>query len=58
MEDDKMGEVMGEYKREKLKSSSGRPVTKRSQAIAIGLSMSGLSKNDRKQALGRKLKGW
>jgi hypothetical protein len=30
--------VMGEYKRGKLKSSSGQKVTKRSQGIAIALS--------------------
>jgi len=35
----KMGEVMGEYKRGKLRSSSGQKVTDRKQAIAIGLSV-------------------
>lgn len=34
----KMGVVMGEFKRGKLKSSSGAKVKKRSQAVAIGMS--------------------
>lgn len=34
----KIKKVMGEFKRRKLKSSSGRKVTKRKQAIAIALS--------------------
>ena len=34
----KMGEVMHEFKEGELKSSSGKPVRKRKQAIAIGLS--------------------
>lgn len=45
----KMGKVMGEYKRGTLKSSSGRKVTKRSQAVAIGLSESGQSRKKRKK---------
>jgi hypothetical protein len=35
---DKVGQVMREFKRGTLKSSSGRKVTSRDQAIAIGLS--------------------
>lgn len=35
---DKVGKVMGEYKRKKLKSSSGDKVTIRKQAVAIALS--------------------
>lgn len=35
---------MGEYKRGGLKSSSGKKVRKRSQAIAIAMSEAGLSK--------------
>lgn len=35
---DKIGEVMHEFKEGKLKSSSGEKVTNRKQAIAIGIS--------------------
>lgn len=35
---DKIGEVMREFKEGKLKSSSGKKVTDRDQAIAIGIS--------------------
>jgi len=34
----KVKKVMGEFKRKKLKSSSGKKVTNRKQAIAIALS--------------------
>ena len=34
----KIKKVMGEFKRKKLKCSSGKKVTKRKQAIAIALS--------------------
>lgn len=34
----KVKKVMGEFKRKTLKSSSGTPVTKKSQAVAIALS--------------------
>ncbi len=34
----KVEKVMGEFKRKTLRSSSGQKVTKRSQAVAIGLS--------------------
>ena len=36
----KVKKVMGEYKRKKLRSSSGKKVTKYKQAIAIALSES------------------
>ncbi len=42
---DKMEKVMHEFKVGKLKSSSGKKVVDRDQAIAIGLSESGKSKN-------------
>jgi hypothetical protein len=35
---DKVGKVMHEFKKGKLKSSSGEKVTNRKQAIAIGIS--------------------
>lgn len=35
---DKIGDVMHEFKEGKLKSSSGEKVTDRKQAIAIGIS--------------------
>lgn len=35
---EKIGEVMHEFKEGKLKSSSGKQVTDRKQAIAIGIS--------------------
>lgn len=44
---DKIGKVMGEYKEGKLKSSSGDKVTSRKQALAIALSESGQSKDDK-----------
>jgi hypothetical protein len=36
--EDKIGEVIQEFKEGKLKSSSGEKVTERKQAIAIGIS--------------------
>jgi hypothetical protein len=38
MKKNKVKKVMGEYKRGTLKSSSGKKVTKRKQAVAIALS--------------------
>ncbi|MGL6125597.1 DUF6496 domain-containing protein [Chryseobacterium artocarpi] len=35
---DKIGKVMHEFKEGKLKSSSGKKVTSRKQAVAIGIS--------------------
>lgn len=40
----KVGVVMGEFKRGKLKSGSGQKVTDRKQAVAIAMSEAGLSK--------------
>jgi len=47
---DKVEKVMGEYKRGTLRSSSGKKVKKRKQAIAIALSEA------RRAALGRMAK--
>jgi hypothetical protein len=52
----KVGKVMGEHKRGKLKSGSGRKVKSRRQAIAIAMSESGQSRNRRKRT-GRKVTG-
>lgn len=40
----KVKKVMGEFKKGTLRSSSGKKVTSREQAIAIALSEAGLSK--------------
>lgn len=40
----KVAKVMGEYKRGKLKSSSGQKVKSRKQAIAIAMSEAGMAK--------------
>ena len=40
----KIGKVMGEYKRGTLRSSSGKKVTKRKQAVAIAMSEAGMAK--------------
>lgn len=39
----KVSKVMGEYKRGKLKSSSGQKVKSRKQAIAIAMSEAGMA---------------
>lgn len=45
MPNDKVGKVMGEFKRRTLKSGgSGKTVTSRNQAIAIAMSESGKTK--------------
>ena len=44
----KVEKVMGEHKRGTLKSSSGRKVKSRKQAIAIAMSESGQSKKRKK----------
>ena len=44
----KVKKVMGEYKRGKLKSSSGKKVKNRKQAIAIALSEAGRKKRKRR----------
>jgi len=40
----KVEKVMGEFKRGKLKSSSGQKVTDRDQAVAIAMSEAGIKK--------------
>ena len=45
----KVGTVMSEFKKGKLKSSSGKKVTNPKQAIAIGLSEAGMSKKKMNQ---------
>ena len=45
----KVGKVMGEYKRGKLKSGSGRRVKSRKQAIAVAMSESGQSRKRKKR---------
>ncbi len=44
----KVRKVMGEYKRGKLKSGSGRRVKSRKQAVAIAMSESGQSRKRKK----------
>lgn len=45
----KVGKVMGEFKRGTLKSSSGKKVTKRKQAVAIAMSEAGMAKKAKKK---------
>jgi len=45
----KVKKVMGEHKRGTLKSSSGKKVKKRSQAVAVALSEAGLSRKKSKR---------
>jgi hypothetical protein len=45
----KIKKVMGEYKSGKLKTSSGKKVTNRKQAIAIALSQAQKKKGSRKK---------
>jgi len=45
----KVKKVMGEYKRGKLKSSSGKKVTNRKQAVAIALSEARRKKRKRRK---------
>jgi len=40
----KIGKVMGEYSKGKLKSSSGQKVTSRKQAVAIAMAEGGMAK--------------
>ena len=46
----KVKKVMGEFKRKKLKSSSGKKVTSRKQAIAIALSEAKQKKRKRRKS--------
>lgn len=46
----KVSKVIGEHKRGALRSSSGRKVKSRKQAIAIAMSESGQSRNRKKSA--------
>lgn len=48
--------VMGEFKRGKLKSSSGKKVTSRKQAVAIALSEAGKAKRKAKKRKAKKKK--
>lgn len=45
----KVEKVMHEYKKGTLKSSSGKKVTSRDQAIAIAMSEAGMSKKKKKR---------
>jgi hypothetical protein len=45
----KIKKVMGEFGRGTLKSSSGKKVTSRKQAVAIAMSEAGMSKKKRKK---------
>jgi len=45
----KVEKVMGEYKRGTLKSSSGKKVASRKQAVAIAMSEAGMSKKSKKK---------
>lgn len=45
----KVEKVMGEYKRGTLKSSSGKKVTSKDQAVAIAMSEAGMSKDKKKK---------
>ena len=53
----KVRKVMGEHKRGKLKSGSGRRVKSRRQAVAIAMSESGQSRSRRKRSTPRKRTG-
>jgi hypothetical protein len=46
----KVRKVMGEYKRGTLKSSSGRKVKSRKQAVAIAMSEAGIARKRRKRS--------
>jgi len=46
----KVEKVLGEFKRGKLKSSSGKKITSRKQAIAVALSEAGLSRRKKKRS--------
>lgn len=48
-QNDKVGKVMGEYKEGTLKSSSGKKVTSKKQAVAIAMSEAKMSKDKKKK---------
>lgn len=51
---EKVGKVMGEYKRGTLHSGKGGPVVKsRKQAVAIAMSQAGMAKPMRRSGRGR-----
>ena len=52
----KIGKVMGEYKRGKLKSSSGQKVKSRDQAVAIAMSEANMPKRGQRTAKNRSKK--
>jgi len=45
----KVEKVMGEFKRGKLKSSSGKKVKSRKQAVAIAMSEAGMSRKGKRR---------
>ena len=49
MRKNKVEKVMGEFKRGKLKSSSGKKVKSRKQAVAIAMSEAGMSKKGKRR---------
>jgi hypothetical protein len=53
---EKIGKVMGEYKRGKLKSSSGDKVKSRDQAVAIAMSEAKMPKRGGRTATNRSKK--
>ena len=53
---EKIGKVMGEYKRGKLKSSSGDKVKSRDQAVAIAMSEAKMPKRGGRPATNRSKK--
>lgn len=50
----KVKKVMEEFKTGKLKSSSGRPVTERAQAVAIAMSEAGMSRKKKSRPKAKK----
>ena len=46
---EKVSKVMGEYKEGTLKSSSGKKVTSKKQAVAIAMSEANMSKDKKKK---------
>lgn len=48
-QNEKVGKVMSEYDKGTLKSSSGKKVTSKKQAVAIAMSEAGMSKDKKKK---------